>query len=476
MTAPLLWTAADALAATAGSGAKDWRASGLSIDSRTLEPGDLFIALEGPNFDGHDFVAEAFAKGAAAAMVHRRPSGDAAGGPLLIVENTLAALQALGSEARRRSEARVIGLTGTAGKTGTKEALRHCLSAQSACFASPGSLNNHWGVPLSLARLPHSSQYAIFEMGMNHAGEIRALTALVRPHVAVITNIGVGHIAFFESPEAIADAKSEIFEGMASDGVAVLPRDSVHYERLVLNAERAGVTQVVSFGRHAEAEVRPLIVNLSDKGSIIDAQVGDDVLRYDLPLPGIHWVTNTLAVLAAVKAVGANLSHAAYALSHLHPMKGRGARSQARLADGGRITVIDESYNANPLSVTAALAVLANSETGAKGRRIAVLGDMLELGKETLRYHAELANAVVERDIDLVYCCGPAMAALYEALPAERRGGHAADSKALCPELLAALAPGDTVLVKGSLGSRMALIVEALLAQPTAAPAAGSDA
>ena len=446
-----LWSAEEAIAATGGTGPSAWRAHGVSIDSRSLLVGDLFVALAGPNFDGHDFVAEALSKGAAAAIVHRQPSelpGDLPeDAPLLVVEDSLEALRALARASRSRTNARICGVTGSSGKTSTKEALKACLSPQGKTFASAGSLNNHWGVPLSLARLPKTADYAVFEMGMNHAGEIAKLSDLVRPDVAVITTIGLAHIEFFDSQEGIADAKSEIFQGMSPQGTAVLPRDDRFYERLVEKAAAAGLTKILSFGRHEKADARLINADLYETCSAVQAELRGKPVDFCLAQPGAHWVTNALAVLSAITALGADPVTAAAELSRLQPVSGRGARRKLPLPNGQAALLIDESYNAKP--------------EGA-GRRIAVLGDMLELGGQGPAYHAALSEAVTDASVDLAFLCGPLMAHLGRALPPSRVAALAVDSATLAPQVAEALLPGDVVLVKGSLGSRMRAVIAAL--------------
>ena len=456
-----LWTASEAAAAAGGVTSGDWRAAGVSIDSRTLAAGDLFVALEGPNFDGHGFLEAAFEAGAAAAMVHKKDLPENLRGPLLRVDDTLRGLTDLGAAARLRSQASFIGVTGSVGKTGTKEALRACLSAQAPTAANIGSLNNHWGVPLSLARMDPAAVYGVFEMGMNHPGEIRRLSNLVRPRVAIITNVEPAHIEFFNSVAEIAEAKAEIFEGVAQDGVAVLNRDHALFHLLRERALGAGLERIVGFGRHPEAEARALDYELDEAGSQVRARILGQEVAYRIALPGAHWVANSLAVLAAAVAAGAELEPAAAALAALSPLKGRGERHEVTLAEGP-VTLIDDSYNANPASMRAAFQVLAQTRVPRGGRRLAVLGDMLELGDGAATLHARLAEPLVAAGIDRVFTCGAAMASLNAALPKEMRGGHAADSEALAPLLLDDLATGDAVLVKGSLGSRMAHIVKVL--------------
>ncbi|MGF1593620.1 MAG: UDP-N-acetylmuramoylalanyl-D-glutamyl-2,6-diaminopimelate--D-alanyl-D-alanine ligase [Kiloniellaceae bacterium] len=469
----ILWSAEEARQATGGRNTRDWQATGVSIDSRTLEPGDLFIALKGPSFDGHDFAGKAIKAGAAASMVHRRADGIDESMPLIIVDDTFAALWRLGTAARERSSARLIAVTGSVGKTGTKEALRLCLSPQGLTAASIGSFNNHWGVPLSLARMQRKAVYGIFELGMNHPGEIRELAALVRPQVSIITNIEPAHIGNFASITDIADAKAEIFEGMGANGTAVLNRDNALFHHLCTRAEDAGVTRILSFGRHKEADARLLDCSLHATCSAVTASIRGQEIDYCLAMPGSHWVMNSLAVLAAVSAAGADVVKAAAEFARLQPLKGRGERHSVA-APAGAFKVTDDSYNANPTSMRAAFEVLGRADVGEGGRRIAVLGDMLEMGERSEEMHAGLAGPLQDAGIDLVFTCGSAMAALHAALPAARRGGHAEDSKALAVLVAEAVRPGDSLLVKGSLGSRMAVVVETLLALGERAPKAAN--
>lgn len=465
-----LWTAREAAAATAGTADGEWTASGVSIDSRTVAPGDLFIALAGPNFDGHDYVADALAKGAAAAMVHRRPEGvDPA--RLLVVSATLDGLAALGRAARRRTTAKVIAVTGSCGKTSTKEAIRHGLEAADArVHASAKSFNNHWGVPLTLATMPRDTAFAVIEMGMNHAGELRGLTGIARPDVAVITTVEAAHLAAFPSVEAIADAKAEIFEGLSENGVAVVPADNPWRGRLEAAARAAGAARIVTFGFADDADYRAVKVLERPDRSCVTADLGGVEAAFCLGLPGRHQVSNALAMLAAIDAAGGDIGRAAPSLSQLRPLDGRGARHEIRLRSG-TFLLIDESYNANPASVRAALSVLGAAETAARGRRIAVLGDMLELGQDSRALHAALADDVVRAGVDRAMLCGSDMAALAARLEGRVAVDHAESSEALLPAVTRVVRPGDVVLVKGSLGSRMAPIVQALkgLAVPLAA-------
>ena len=462
MTAPL-WTAEEAGVAIGGRSTRDWAASGVSIDSRSLKRGDLFIALAGPNFDGHDYIAAAFGAGAAAAVASRRPAALPAAAPLLLADDTMAALEALGRAARTRSKARFVAVTGSVGKTGTKEALRLVLSAAGPTAASEGNLNNQWGAPLSLARMPREARFGVFELGMNHAGEIAPLSRMVRPHIAIITTVEPAHLEFFPSVEAIADAKAEIFLGLEPGGAAVLNRDNPHYARLAANACAAGVKRIIGFGAHERADARLLSCSLDAESSAAEADILGRRIAWRLPLPGRHIVQNSLAVLAAAALLEVDVEKAAASLASLAAIKGRGARLAVPLAGGG-FTLIDESYNASPAAMRAALSVLGQASPGAGGRRIAVLGDMRELGVDANRLHAELATALAAAGIDLLFCCGPHMACLAEAAGRALPVRHAPDSAALLPQVTAAVRPGDIVLVKGSLGSRMAPIVEALKA------------
>ena len=464
MTARVLWTV-EAMAAAIGAereGALPQSVPGISIDSRTLAPGDAFFAIQGDHRDGHDFVAAALASkaGLAVAAADRR-SELPQDVPLLVVPDVLAALRALAAAARARLQGKVIGVTGSVGKTGTKEALRLALSQDGETHASAASYNNHWGVPLSLARCPASARYAVLEMGMNHAGEIEPLSRLARPHVAIITTVAPVHLEFFGSLAKIADAKAEIFLGLEAGGAAVINRDNSQFAHLKRRAKQAGVARIVSFGEHEQADARLIKCALHPGCSAVQADILGTELTYKIGAPGRHLVHNSLAVLAAAVLVGADLALAALALADFKPASGRGAAFEIDLP-GGPATVIDESYNANPASMAAALALLGQRPVGARGRRIAVLGDMLELGPRGRALHRGLLAPVDANAIDLVFCCGPLMRALWRALPASRRGGYAEDSAALEPQVLSAVGAGDVVMVKGSLGSRMAPIVKAL--------------
>jgi UDP-N-acetylmuramoyl-tripeptide--D-alanyl-D-alanine ligase len=464
MSAPALWTI-DAIAGAMGAecqGPLPASVSGLSIDSRAIAPGEAFFAIRGDHRDGHEFVSAALAAKAAVAVVAaQRRAQFPSDAPLLVVPDVLAGLRDLAAAARARMRGKVIGVTGSVGKTGTKEALQIALSKDGETHASVASYNNHWGVPLSLARCPSSARYAVLEMGMNHAGEIAPLSRLVRPHVAIITTIAPVHLEFFGSLAKIADAKAEIFVGVPSDGAAVINRDIAQFAQLQRRAKDAGVSRVISFGEHAKANARLIKCALQPRCSTVEAEILGTRFSYKIGAPGKHIVINSLAVLAAAELVGADLALAALALAELQPVAGRGVPITIELP-GGQALILDESYNANPASVEAALAVLGGSPIGPQGRRIAVLGDMLELGADGTALHRALAESVIANAVDLVFCCGLLMRALWEALPASRRGGYAEDSAALEAQVLPAIRAGDVVMVKGSLGSRMAPIVKAL--------------
>jgi UDP-N-acetylmuramoyl-tripeptide--D-alanyl-D-alanine ligase len=447
--------------------------TGISIDTRTLQPGDLFFAIRGER-DGHDFVPRALAAGAAAAVVEEGRLAEFAGqGRLLGVPDTLRALERLGLAARARTQARIVAVTGSVGKTGTKEALRTVLSGQGATHASAASYNNHLGVPLTLARMPAGSAYGVFEIGMNHAGEITPLTGMVQPHVALITTVEPVHLENLGSVEAIADAKAEIFSGLLPGGTAVINRDNPHYERLLRHARASAAGRIVGFGEHPEADVRMTrFVGLPDV-SIVEATVLGEPVTYRLGSPGRHVAMNSLGVIASAVALGADLALTCLAMAEVTPPTGRG--QQIRLqAPGGEITLFDESYNANPASMRAALGVLGQAPVGLRGRRIAVLGDMLELGPEAAKMHAEVAKAVDENGIDLVFAAGPLMKSLWQAIPLTKRGAYAASAAELEPHVLGALRAGDVVTVKGSNGSRTGAIVAALKAR-YAPPAHAAD-
>jgi UDP-N-acetylmuramoyl-tripeptide--D-alanyl-D-alanine ligase len=442
---------ADALShALGGTMTRPFHATGISIDTRTLRAGDLFVALQTGSGDGHDHVAAALAKGAAGALVHRQHDlpDDA---PLVVVGDTLAGLTALGGFARARFTGVVAGITGSVGKTTTKEMLRTVLAANGRTHAAVASYNNHWGVPLTLARMPPDFDYAVIEIGMNHPGEIAPLAVLAGPDVAVITAVEAAHIGHMGSIEAIADEKASVARGVLQGGCVVLPADSPSFARL---RDGCAGRRVLTFGRDQLDGI-----DEDAEGSTISAHIGGAALRFRLGAPGRHMVMNALAALTAAQALGADIGRGAEALAGFAPVGGRGARQAIR---GGHATLIDESYNASAASVRAALGVLRLTPAR---RRVAVLGDMLELGGHSRAEHESLAGAV--RDAaDVLYTCGHWTNFLHDAMPAAMRGAHAPDSAALAAFLPDALRDGDAVLVKGSLGSRMRVVVDALTTPP----------
>jgi UDP-N-acetylmuramoyl-tripeptide--D-alanyl-D-alanine ligase len=471
MMANPLWTPADTVAATRGNANAAWLAaqpaSGVSIDSRTLQPNDLFVALRGPSFDGHEFVKAALEKGAACALVNRAMPGLGENASILLVDDTMAALEGLARFARARSRARIVAVTGSVGKTGTKDALRHVLSRQGLVCASAASHNNRWGVALSLSRLAADADYGVVEVGMNHAGEITPLIKLVRPHVAVITTVESVHLENFASQSAIAAAKAEIFDGVEPPGhglgsCAVLNRDNPYFDFLAERAAARGISRIIGFGGNPHAAVRLIHCAVNSSSVGVTAEYEGTVITYRVGAAGRHWAMNSLAVLGAVAALGGNVGEAAMALGDLTPQQGRGRRHQIAIV-GGTIELIDDSYNASPVSMRAAFETLGNALPGGGGRRIAVLGDMLELGSSAKQMHADLLPHLVAAGVDLVFTAGTLMAALDEALPPMMRAGHEDQSRALTDQVLAALRPGDVVLIKGSYASRMGAVVDALL-------------
>ena len=464
MSAPALWSTramAAAMHAHCEEPLPD-SVGGISIDSRTLTPGDAFFAIAGDNRDGHGFVEGALKAGAGVAVVAASKRETLPkNAPLLVVEDVLEGLRNLARAARARLNGKVIAVTGSVGKTSTKEALCLVLDREGKTHASAASYNNHWGVPLSLARCPGDARFAVFELGMNHAGEIGPLSQLVRPDIAIITTVAPVHLEYFKSVDEIADAKAEIFQGLVPGGTAILNRDISQFQRMTDRAQEAQVGRVVSFGESEGADAQLIKCMLQPDNSTVQARILGEEVTYKLGAPGRHLVMNSLAVLAAAKIAGADLALSALALAGLEPASGRGTRSTLELP-GGSALLIDESYNANPVSMRAAIALLGQAQPGPMGRRIAVLGDMLELGDQSAALHRELAEPLTEHQIDLVFCSGPEMRNLYDALPSNRRGGYASQSSALEPQVLEAVSNGDAIMIKGSFGSKMAPIVKAL--------------
>ncbi len=465
MTEPL-WTAEAIVDATGGrlSGAP-FAANGVSIDSRDISAGDLFVALAGER-DGHDFVAGALAAGAVGALTSRVTPGSC-----VVVEDTLKALERLGEVARvRASKARRGAVTGSVGKTSVTQAIRVGLERAGRAHSSVKSYNNHIGVPLTLARMPADTERAIFEIGMNHANEIKPLTQMVRPHAAAITTVGAVHVENFPDGEAgIAKAKAEIFAGLEPGGVAVLNADSPWFDFLSSEARNVGAN-IRAFGVKAGADAQLRGVFAGESGVRVEARVDGQQISFPLLQTGTHWGPMSLCVILMLRALDVDMKTALQALAGFAPLAGRGAEETVRVA-GGSFTLVDESYNANPISVGAALRTLGSRP--ASGRRIAVLTDMLELGEQSPAYHAGLAEPIEAAGIDLVFGAGPLMKYLFEALPPTRRGGYAEDAAGLEPLVVRAVEPGDVVMVKGSRDSKAKALAQALAAL---GPVAGEGA
>ncbi len=455
-----LWTSAEIVAATGGVVQGEFACGGVAFDSREIGPGDLFFALKGEASDGHMFVEQSFAKGASGAIV-----SEPVNHPHILVKDTALALDQLGKASRARVNAKIIGVTGSAGKTGTKEALYAALdrSSRGKAHRSVKSYNNHVGVPLSLSRMPADTQYGVFEMGMNHPGELSALTQLVRPDVAIITTIAPAHIGFFKDEAEIAKAKAEIFEGLTEGGTAIIPADNTHYPQLRDAAEKyAG--QVVSFGFAETADVRVIdYVPAARGGSLVTAKLRSGALCYTLSQPGKHWIANSLAVLAAVEAVGGDLAAAGLALAELGGMAGRGERHQIKVA-GGEALLIDESYNANPASMAATISELTNTQAT---RRVVVLGAMKELGKQSDHYHTGLVSPLIDAKVDYAILVGKEMQILAQSLKDGVEGpadfAHCDTAQEALALLQSTIRGGDVILVKGSNSMGLSKIISALV-------------
>ena len=460
-----LWDTQALVAATGGRplGKLPDTIGGISIDTRTLEPGDAFFAIKGDRFDGHNFATAAMAAGAGLMVVaeEKLPSLGRLSMPMIVVADVLKALEKVGAAARKRSKAKIIAVTGSAGKTTTKEMLRVALGAAGKVHAADKSFNNHWGVPLTLARLPADSDFAVFEIGMNHPGEIRPLVKLVRPHVAIITLIAPAHLGHFKSLEEIAQAKAEIFEGVEPGGHAVVNRDDPRWKLLEAAAKSAGIANIHGFGANARANFKLLSCDLAGDHSDFTARIAGKEVSGRIGAPGRHIVQNALAVLGTAKLAGADVAKAASALAGFTAERGRGKRHVLAHKDG-EIVLIDESYNANPVSMKAALELLASAPKGEKARRIAVLGDMLELGQHSAKFHTALAQNVVAAEPDIVLLAGKETAALAAALPPAIRSEYREDTDALKPLLLKMLKGGDTVMIKSSNGVGFSRLVEAV--------------
>ncbi|WP_299874473.1 UDP-N-acetylmuramoyl-tripeptide--D-alanyl-D-alanine ligase [uncultured Sulfitobacter sp.] len=463
-----LWTSEAAAAATGGEAVGTWSCTGVSIDTRTLEPGDLFVALKDQR-DGHEFVAQALEKGAAAALVSHVPDDVAEDAPLLIVEDVLSGLEALGQAARARTQAKVAAVTGSVGKTSTKEMLLAMLSDQGRTHASVASYNNHWGVPLTLARMPEGTEYAVIEIGMNHPGEIAPLAKMAQPDVAIVTTVAAAHLEAFEDVTGIAVEKASIFDGVKPGGVAVINADIEHAAVLMARAVDCRLRDV-EFGEHGH-HFKLKSVSLQDAATVVQADADGTPLLFKIASPGRHFAMNGLGALAVVQALGADLALAAQSLGRWKPYKGRGQRETIVLDPVERhltLDLIDDSYNANPTSMAAALEVLAAASVThdigrvSKGRRIAFLGDMKELGPEAEALHRALGDLPSVQALDKVHCIGPLMKGLFEALPEHQRGLWFDTSAEALSGLRSHLDSGDVVLAKGSLSMKLGVIVDAI--------------
>jgi len=461
-----LWTTEDMIAAMAGRpfGTLPEGITGISIDSRSISPGEAFFAIKGDRVDGHDYASMAVANGASLLVVSeaRLPAMGRLTVPMIVVEDVLAALGRLGLASRERSKARIIAVTGSVGKTTTKEMLRHVLSPSGKVHASVASFNNHWGVPLTLARMPDDTDYGVFEVGMNHPGEIRPLVEMIRPDVAIITTIAPAHLGNFKNIKEIAAAKAEIFEGVEPGGHVVLNRDNDQFNFLDRTAQSLGIEHIHSFGQHAKAEFRLAEFNGADENSTLWLTIGGETLEVAIGAPGRHIAENALAALGVVRIVGADMERAIAAIATLKPEKGRGKRHRLSIGSGS-FTLIDESYNANPASMRAAIALLAASEPTSRGRRIAVLGDMLEMGEYAQKVHTDLAVPLLAAGIEHVWLAGAEMAALKESLPESVHVEYRENTAELTDYVLNSVAPGDVLMVKSSLGIGFGKIVAALL-------------
>lgn len=436
--------------------------TGISIDSRTIGDSEAFFCIAGDRFDGHDYADKALDAGASLAVVSsKNVAGLAEGGPYVVVDDVLEALEKLGKAARARTQSKIVAVTGSVGKTSTKEALRIALSKSGKTHASVASFNNHWGVPLTLARMPKDTEFGVFEIGMNAPGEIEKLVKMVLPDIAVITTVAAVHLEFFNSVDEIAKAKAEIFAGLGPDGIAVLNLDNDQFSNLMAHAEEAGVKNIVRFGSAPEADARVLSSVLHPDCTCVSARILDHEVTYKIGTPGQHLINNSLAVLACADLMGADLARAALALTEVKAPRGRGERWRLDLP-AGEALLIDESYNANPLSMSAAIRALGDTPITRPGRYVAVIGDMLELGETSPALHASLADPLERSNIDVVYCVGPQMHHLWTVLPHGRRGTYVKKSDELDPILADEIRPGDVIMIKGSLGTRMGPLVEHL--------------
>lgn len=459
-----MWTAQDIALATGGNAhGGTWEANRFGIDSRSIAAGEVYLALQGERADGHDYVKQALENGAVAAVVHHLVEGVAEDRQLL-VEDTFEALRELAAFHRARSRAVIVGVTGSVGKTGAKEMLRTVLATRGRTYASHGNFNNHIGAPLCLVNMPLDAEFGVFEMGMNHVGEISQLSTLVQPHLAMITTVEAVHLEFFESEEQIADAKAEIFDGMGRDGHAVLNADNPHFLRLKRAAEKHGLGNVISFGVNEMALCRLMEYAADTHGSDVVATISGTPVAYRIGTIGRHWALASVAVLAAADALGCDLPKAAESLAQFREPKGRGRLTPLPWhGEAGALLLVDDSYNASPSSMMAAFDKLRELKQANPGRRtVAVLGDMLELGDLAPRMHANLAEGLKKAGVDVVFTAGTLMKHLRDTLPTPMQGGYAATAAELLPQLETLLEAGDMVLVKGSHGSGMWKLAEQL--------------
>ncbi len=460
------WPAQDVAQAVGSTTTGDWVAMGVGKDSRELKPGDLFIALKGPQVDGHDYVVTALETGAAGAIVDWVPAGLEGDSRLILVKDTLKALNDLAIAARARTIAKIVAITGSFGKTSTKDATQLLLSQFGSAYASERSFNNHWGVPFTMSNIPPDADFGVVEIGMNHRGEIAPLSRIARPHVALITTIREMHMEHLGSLENIADEKADIFAGMDKEGIAVLNQDDSMFHR-ALAAAQASNLRIITFGKHLLANCRLLRYAVEQGELLIEASIDGMLLSYRLPALGEHWALNSLAVLGVIQALGLDVVKASEEFLHMVLPEGRGVQHRV-LTQQGEIIVIDESYNAGPDSMRAALQVLGSMKPSGKGRRVAVLGDMRELGTQAKEIHESLANDLITNQVDVIFTCGEQMAYLYASIPEKMRGIHALQPVDLIPAVLTCVQPGDIFMIKGSKGQyahrgRMYAFVEALL-------------
>ncbi|PCH81121.1 MAG: UDP-N-acetylmuramoylalanyl-D-glutamyl-2, 6-diaminopimelate--D-alanyl-D-alanine ligase [Hyphomicrobiales bacterium] len=466
-----LWLVSDLLEITGGklSGNHASQIFGFSIDSRTLQSGDCYFAIRGDRLDGHHFVENAFQNGASLAIVEESWKSSSVldlDCNVLSVPDVVHAMENIGIAARNRvPDNGVVAVTGSVGKTTTKDMLNMALSACGPTHASVSSFNNHWGVPLTLARMARDTEFGVFEIGMNHPGEIAPLVKMVRPSIVIITGVEAVHIEYFEDTEQIAEAKSEIFTGVVHSGTAILNRDNSWYSYLFSKATNAGIDRIISFGSHSDADVRLLDVRIVDDRTDVVARVFGKNISYSIGAPGYHFAQNSLAVLAVCHVLNVDLVRAVSAFPELRARRGRGARELLKL-DGGTAVLIDESYNANPVSMRAALATLALLKNSLNGRKIIVLGDMLELGQQAKEQHEDLIEAIETADVDRVYLCGPMMEHLWHNIPQNLRGSYSNNSAGLVDVIAETLLAEDVIMIKGSLGSNMKPIVDRLKQLP----------